>query len=246
MRIDLSRLHTERESMRKVLGHLGSNKISLRRGAAASDKLQRYLADVSDVFFAEARYGFDNSEILQLAYGLDDLVTEGDRPGLERALSGARRSVQQKVGQVSAPQGNQGNLYFIHIEALGIGEGARPMSERKEVNIKNSTVQGSQVAIDMRIGAVTNRIDGAAVDDSLNEKLKELAAAVHEVTGKISGGDAENVTRDLEMLVAEATAPNPRPTAMKRLGQGLIETAKAIGEIGQPIVGLVGAIIALF
>jgi hypothetical protein len=248
MRIDLSRLHTERETLRKILGLLSSNTIKLQRGAEPSERLQQYLTDASNVFFAEQRYGFNNSEILRMAYGFDDLITEGDRPGLDRALQSARRSVQLKVDRSTRVHKSSEPLSTVFIETLtvAVGEGANAMSERKEVNITNSSVQGSQIAIEMRIGSVTNKIEESAVDDSLAGKLKQLTEAVHRISGQVPQEQADAVTRDLEMFVTETTAQNPRGSAVKRLGQGLIESAKAIGEIAQPIISVAGAIIALF
>lgn len=250
IRIDLSRLHAERESMRQILIHLDEKNITIRRGAEPSERLQRFLADVSKVFFAKKRYGFNQSEILRLAYSLDDLVTAGERLGVERALRDARKTVKDKVGRsikAKNPRTAQpGTIINAFNSPFSVGRGVMTMANYdNRVDIEQVHVSGGNVTIAHEIGKIRNRIAEAAVDDALAKKLDDLTAEVTKLSG-LTDGQASDVARDLDAFVEKATDPHPSGSTIKRFADRLIETLKTVGEVAQPIIGAVGAIAGLF
>ncbi|MFD5063819.1 MULTISPECIES: hypothetical protein [unclassified Streptomyces] len=252
IRIDLSRLHAERESMRQILAHLSEKNITIRRGTEPSENLQEYLAGVSKIFFAKKRYGFDQSEILQLAYGLDSLVTADDKPGVERALRDARKTVKAKVERNLKDKKLKGAKpgivinFFSAPHSTIAGKGGNAVTNENRLKMDNTTISGGQVTIGNTIRKVNNRIDEATVDDSLAKKLKELTGEVQKISGQLTAEQASDIAGDLDTFVKEATTPNPRGDAIKRFGNRLIETTKTVGEIAKPIIGVVGAIMGLF
>jgi hypothetical protein len=103
LRIHLFRLHAERECLSRILRHLLVEKLSIERGAAASEALQAYFATAGRLLNRETFYGLAQDEIRGAAYEGLELVATGEREDLLARLERARRSVRQKIEQATEP-----------------------------------------------------------------------------------------------------------------------------------------------
>ncbi len=81
-----------------------------------------------------------------------------------------------------------------------------------------------------------NKINESGISDELKAKLKELSEAVEAMTGEMPDDKAKEVTDDLQTLVNETTKEEPRQKWYELSAQGLIEAAKTVGTVGQPVI----------
>jgi hypothetical protein len=247
LRIHLFRLHAEREILRQTLRLLAQGKLTVERGTDASDRLQRFLTQAVQALRKDVRYDVQQSEILHIAYGYDDLVAEGDVPSLQQSLSDARRHVSRLVeGYVADTLGQTGPL-SVHIERAYLGEVISVSDQSKNVRIGNvgGSITGI-VGIDSTITDSFKRIETSDADEQLKALLAQLVAAVSEVVKRIPESAATAAGRDLNDFTQEATSERPRKGVLEALGNGLKQAAELVGEIGGPVVKLVTAIVALF
>jgi hypothetical protein len=247
LRMHLFRLHAEREVLRQTLRLLAQGKLTVERGSDGSDRLQRYLTQAVQALRKDVRYGVQQSEILRVAYGYDELVAEGDLPSLQQSLSDARRNVSRLVeGYVADTLGQTGPL-SVHIERAYMGEVISVSDQSKNVRIGNvgGSITGI-VGIDSKIEDSFKRIEAAQANDELKALLAQLVAAVSEIVAKLPEFAATAASRDLSDFTQEATSEHPRKGVLEAFGNGLKRTADLVGEIGAPVVKLVTAIVALF
>jgi hypothetical protein len=247
LRIHLFRLHAEREVLRQTLRLLAQGKLTVERGTDGSDRLQRYLTQAVQALRKDVRYGVQQSEILRVAYGYDELVGEGDLPSLQQSLSDARRNVSRLVeGYVTDTLGQTGPL-SVHIERAYMGEVISVSDQSKSVRIGHvgGSITGI-VGIDSKIEDSFKRIETAQANEELKALLAQLVAAVSEIVTRLPESAASTAGRDLNDFTQEATSDHPRKGVLEAFGNGLKRTADLVGEIGAPVVKLVTAIVALF
>jgi hypothetical protein len=114
-----------------------------------------------------------------------------------------------------------------------------------KINIgDNATVYGDVVAA-TSIRNSFNKVEKSEIPDKLKESLKKLSLAVEKMSEKLPKDSAQQVARDLETLVAEATSPAPRKEWWNLSIEGLKKAAKDVGEIGKPVLELAGTIVAI-
>ena len=110
----------------------------------------------------------------------------------------------------------------------------------------NTTVEGNfTVTVADTIERSFNTAVGSKAPDELKEELKKLAEQVAEMAKLLPSPKAEDVARKLEDLTKEATSDQPRKEWYEFSGEGLIEAAKAVGEIAAPVITTVKAILTL-
>jgi len=90
-----------------------------------------------------------------------------------------------------------------------------------------------------------NKIRDSAVPGDVKQALEDLHARVQELTAKLEDENKEQVARDLDNFVEEATSKNPRKGFLEATGEGLIEAAKTVAEMAPSITTAVKAVIAL-
>ena len=79
----------------------------------------------------------------------------------------------------------------------------------------------------------------------MKDKLTELTKAIAEVTNHMEPAKAGQVASDLEAFTNEAISPTPRHKWYEVTSSGLIDAAKAVGQIGAPVVKVVTEILGL-
>lgn len=153
-------------------------------------------------------------------------------------------AVQTFIETVQIDGADLGNLFagLQRIEHLNI-ERVEKM-ENKKITIANSTVS-APIVIAETVQESFNVPKNAKTDQGLKELLDRLLKAVAEAGAKSPGEAAEYAARDAKHLVEEATATKARPDEALRFAQRVKEWATTIGEVGKPIVQLVGSVLPL-
>lgn len=90
-----------------------------------------------------------------------------------------------------------------------------------------------------------NKVSSSSAPNDLKNLLKELATAVGKMTEQLPKETAQQVARDLDTLIAEATSPAPRKQWWQLSVDGLKKAAQDIGEIGKPVIELAGLLVPL-
>jgi hypothetical protein len=252
IRLHLFRLHAEREVFKWTLSAAAQGRLTGASDIDPWNRLQRYLNDTIRLLRRDRGYGIDSSEELKSALRLGDLMNPGDRESLLAQFEGMRTNVFRKVEEVPSQQGRQP---IIYVEKLNQFYGKVNMDDHSKMDdhstnlgdVLNSQLEGV-FGSSNTVQDSFNRIGQSGASDDVKSVLKELVEAV----GKLGEGsdvapaDRETAARDLDGLVREATAASPRRGMVETLGDGLIQTAKKVGEVGLPIVKLVTQLIALF
>jgi hypothetical protein len=129
------------------------------------------------------------------------------------------------------------SIQRIHAEAITMS--------RNEINIRdNATIHGDVIAAT----SIRNSFNKAALAEAsteLKDMLKKLAVAVEKMNAALPKETAQQVARDLDILVVEATSPAPRKEWWQLSVEGLKKAAINVGEIGKPVLELAGMIVAL-
>ncbi|HEY5943702.1 MAG TPA: hypothetical protein VIT89_12690 [Solirubrobacterales bacterium] len=245
IRLHLSRLHAEREVFKWTLSCAAQGRLAGPEDGDAWDRLQAYLNETDRLLSQGSVYGIDSAE-LKTTLGLSDLVNPGERQALLVQLRGMRGNVYRKVEEFPAekvaPQ-----ITFVDKQISVNSQIGEMHMEDKRVSIGDVSggIYGA-VGNDINIENSFQRIDGSEAPDDVKTILKELVQAVEGLKPKLEADNQETVVRDLEGLVGEATALKPRRGTLETLGDGLVQAAKTVGEVGLPVVKLVTQLLVLF
>ena len=252
LRIHLLRLHAERECLKQILRHMIKGRLDPNAGddnvKSPSNRLQRYLSDAERLFTGEARYGIVQSEILKVAYSYDQFISEDDRAALLTLLQNSRPSVRRKVASYASSSREEAGVYII-AENSQVSIGTINKLEGQTVNQinigDNATITDSNIAIAERIVGSMNTIEKSGATDEIKAQLKQLHEAVGELVKHLPPQTAKQVAQDLETLSAETVSPTPRPRWWQLSSEGLIEAAKTVATIGEPVIASVKALAGL-
>ena len=115
----------------------------------------------------------------------------------------------------------------------------------KSATIKGGTFHGDvyQVAADTIKDSFNSIPESAPVE--LKKHLTELNAAVLEMCKSLPQERQKQVAEDLRTLTNEATSSAPRKRWYELSADGLVDAAKAVGEIAKPVVAATSAVLKL-
>jgi hypothetical protein len=255
MRVHLSRLHAEREALRKILTHIARGSLALD-GSDAAERLQSYLNEACSSVTRRRWYGNEQLPILDAAYVSDALVSEGDRESLFREVERARRAIASKVRRVADTVPSQNSKLVTNIETAETVivaptlEGLNMEDKRVQIVGNQGTLHGvfgSDNTIQESFQNSVNRIQNAGASDELKDLLLELSGAVKTLIESVEDRTtAEQATRDLDAFTKEATSDSPRRPMLASLGAALKEAADVAEKVAAPIAKAVAAILVLF
>jgi hypothetical protein len=136
-------------------------------------------------------------------------------------------------------------------------------------NISNSTVQigdnnvaknqersGHQVTVGGSVGghitveadirnSFTGHIGSIPEPSELQKQLDELSKALIDMTKHLQEASAKEAAEDYDSLAKEAAKVKPRPKTLKHHLDQLLDKAKTLGAIAQPVVAVIQSIMAL-
>ncbi len=146
---------------------------------------------------------------------------------------------------------------LVKVNVREILSGIESEAQRKEIggtvtniyiggNVEGSNiVSGDNNVTTQRIQDSFNKAEAADIQAELKETLKLLAEAVAAMNKQLPEEQASEVADDLEKLVEEVTKPKPNKKWYSVSIDGLIQAAKNLDELGQPVINLSKKVLSL-
>ncbi len=117
--------------------------------------------------------------------------------------------------------------------------------KNQRINISNSTVGDVNQAAADSISNSFNKVAASSAPDELKEQLKRLSEAVAEMCKHLPDEEQQRqAAQDLKVLTDEAVSEEPRRKWYELSAEGLIEAARAVGEIASPVITTAKAVLA--
>jgi hypothetical protein len=250
LRLQLFRLHAEQENVKWIFRLLRTGRIRVVPHTPQSERLQQFLARSVALLSRESRYGVPLSPLLTAVLSYDDAVSAGERESLLEALRQIRpnvftrvedlaRSMDLRSGQ-GIPERALVNHYHYYERQI--------VKTQQNVNISGSTIHGSVNTLAAQtVQDSFNRVEGAqGTPPELKARLEELHDKVNAMLAQLPDDEAQKRTaRLLQNLSDEALAKKPDRSLFEVSANGLMEAAKAVGEIAAPVITTVKAIATL-
>lgn len=240
LRLCLLRLHAEREVLDLVLKQFQRGRITFEPGTEYSARFERYLNTATRLIAQEARYGISQSALLEAYTAIESVERSDVQASLALRYHGIRRQVWQKVKNYQ-----ESRKYTI---GTFIWIGDRMGDQLTFSGTFYGTVIGKQVAT-----TITNsleRFDRSpnADNEELKQAIVQLHAQVKDLVARMAetgAGDPEEVANQLDAFTTQASNKKPLKDVLKSTANGLVEAAKTVAEIAQPIATTVGIVLKL-
>ncbi|MBI2402247.1 MAG: hypothetical protein HYV20_05835 [Gemmatimonadetes bacterium] len=156
---------------------------------------------------------------------------------------------RKKRGQRSANEGIQAR--DVKAEVIAVGRGAHA--------VKTDGHSGGSVTITLGAGATftgdvvtaqrverTLRVAQGVASPQLRRSLEELIGQTGKLLERLEPAERQNeVARSLETLVEEASKPTPDKRWYQLSSEGLIDAAKTVAALTEPVTSAVKAVLAL-
>ncbi len=97
LRVNLSRIHTEKECLKEVLRAMLAKKLPLQPGSPQDETFQAYLNRVGRFLLSEKKAAITNSQLTEYSYALDQLASPEESAEILGMLSYIRPSVFKKL-----------------------------------------------------------------------------------------------------------------------------------------------------
>ncbi len=153
--------------------------------------------------------------------------------------------------------GRMGNYHVTYLENLNARDANIFTPKINRIHSEATTM--TQITVTLGDGATIhgdfvvansikdsfNKVSSSSAPDELKSLLEKLTTAVGKMTEQLPKETAQQVARDLDTLVAEATSPTPRKQWWQLSIEGLKKAAQDIGEIGKPVLELAAPLVSL-
>ena len=254
LRVHLARLHTEREGIKQVLRLIAQKRIEIETKSQSSEDLQSYLDSASKLLGKEECYGLPQSAILRAAQDFEDRVTEGERETIHSQLIAIRRTVLKKVEAMTKPEAPLAGIVLNisgkdNTVTLQAEQTATMTTKSQSLNLGS----GHQFHGDVNINQVAaetiqnsfNRVSNSDASNELKSALQNLSQQVTELCKRVPESKQKEVVRDLETLTNEALSPTPRKKWYELSADGLLDAAKAVVGLSEPVTAAVKTVLSL-
>jgi uncharacterized protein YjgD (DUF1641 family) len=243
LRLNLFRLHAERESIKQILRLVAQKKIKLERKQDSAQRFQDYLEQAITLLSRQQRDGLPQSNILEVAQESEDRVTEGEAATLQQQLLFIRGNLRHLLKQFVGEDGKRIQvIQQFHIQEY-VG---KKVMNNQTITISGSTFQGDFAVVAAEtIQNSFNHVAESGAKPELKTALEELHKAVAEMCKQLPKEKHDQVASDLEVLSKEAIAPEPRRKWYELSAEGLMDAAKAVGQVAAPVVTAVKAVLGL-
>jgi hypothetical protein len=249
LRLNLLRLHAERDSIRQILRLIAQERIAIKRGTTSSERLQQYLDESVRLLSKEHRDNLPQSEILEAAQDYEDFVTPGERETLGAQLSSIRKTLLQRLEKITEQSRAQsGIIYDIHATSVTFNyeqNGSKTVNTQTIDFGSGNTITDVNVVAARTIQESWNRTAGANINPELRNALQDLHKAVAGMSKQLPEPKQAETAKDLATLSSEALSQAPRKKWYELSAEGLLEAAKAVGETAAPVVTAVKTVLAL-
>lgn len=247
IRLHLFRLHAEREVLKCVLSAAAAGRLADAAQPEPFAALEWYLSKTLPLIEKGKIYNVGPTDDLRSALRLGELVNPGERDSLLAQLRDVRTTIRRKLELAAVNERLQPSI------TVNEGGVVKVSGEDKSVNINaggdfnavGSNFGAGNTLIAESITQAQKSAASAELKDTLTE-LGEVVKAMGEELAQRDPGQADGAARDVKAMVDEATSESPRKSVIERIGDGLLATAKTVGEVGVPVIAAVTKLIALF
>jgi hypothetical protein len=241
LRIQLVRLHCEREALRRILTNIRMGRIPICRGSTAFDRLQDFLLRSAKLLRAKSVSGLPVSEVLSLAYRSFDLADVGDTATIMAELDDARRQVR-----LALEDAIRSSQHGANVSNYIYWKGDYVPTDRHDIHqVVTGPVQGDVNAVAASVvNHSLNRV-AASPAGELRDLLLELSAKVDAMVKLLPTEDARAAAEHLDTLTAQVTSSSPDKHWYSVSAEGLMDAARKLGQAGLPIIDLVLKVIHL-
>jgi small GTP-binding protein len=114
------------------------------------------------------------------------------------------------------------------------------MSRKTSIKVgdHNQNVNINQAVAEKIEGSFNRANDATNKSDEIRTLLKQLAQEVAKIAEAQEPAKAEDTANHLEVLTTQATSEKPNPSYWKLSKEGIIDAAKAVGEVGKTAIEL--------
>lgn len=233
LRIHVSRLHSERESLRCVLTKIFAGAIAVEKRTPASDAIQHYINNTLRVLEKPSRFGFDQSIMLETAHHAFDFAMEGETASLgwarRQVAERLRNFIERNRSATTIIYDIKGNLMNTSIQMGNVNVTGGNLTVATAHNIENSF----------------NTVMSSATSEDLKMHLRKLSELVADLATVLPEKTAEQVSLDLKSFVQEATSGEPRKSWLDLSSQGLIDAATTVKDMASPIAAAVKSVLSI-
>lgn len=228
-RVALGRIHAEREILTSVLRALGREEIP------ETPALERYFSRIHSDFFSERRFGVSQSNV-RAAIATYETLTPSETLALNDKLLSRRQSRNRVSELVTQLRPNAGPILIAEAGSV--------------LTMNSSYIGGNVIGSQVAVGSSFQNasvVIGKAADAQVKQPLEDLLKLTQSLVAQLQDDAAKQaVANKMEALAKEATSLKPDHSMLKVTGQGLIDAAKFVADLGGPIVKAVGVVLGLF
>lgn len=232
LRINLTRLHAERECLHRVLANIqtsNTGRIKIGDSFPQLDAINSYINKALKSIQKPKQFGIDRRSMFEVAHDAFGIALEGH----EATLQGLGWQLAENVKNYIRRAENKAKIITV------INEGDMITN----IQMGNVTVSGDFNLVTARnIENSFNKVEKSEVNSDLKEKLKLLTIEVANLAKQLPSDIAEEVTRDLKTLTEESISPKPRKKWYELSFSGILEAAKYVASMIEPITTSVTAV----
>ena len=225
LRLNLLRLHAEREVLKLVLR-------KAPKLGEANAALEQMLTRAHGLLTQPLRFGNDQ-QMLKAAFACYDDFTQTERNAVS-ALLAERTQSRQRADRLIDDLLMAGKPIAVNILQAG--------ARMSTVNITGSTV--GQVNVETAFNQSTNIVQ-MAEPGPIKDALAQLLEQTKRLAAELPEEQREEVIKSTETIAREAASKKPNAAVLGISAKGLVEAAKAVAEMAQPIATAVGVVLGL-
>ncbi len=239
LRLCLNRLHAEREVLDLILKQIHRGRLLNPISEDAVNLLDQYFNERIKIVSRDKWGGMKQSEIVAAFDATNSVVRKATQEQLVKRYEGGRLQVWKKI---EAYQEHRRSLRSVNV--VNLNKGAIMVD--KHVNVSGT---GNIVNVAEYMSNVTNTVNNNLAESGLNKEVKDLIKELTEEIQKVaSNADAVQVKKmgkNLEALSNEVASEEPDRQWYEVSLQGIMDAAKAIGTIADPVISIAKKISAL-
>ncbi|HEX8877715.1 MAG TPA: hypothetical protein VF777_13275 [Phycisphaerales bacterium] len=254
-RLCILRLHAEQESLDLILRHLNRGTLEVDNDPETADRINAYFNNATRSILRKTWSGIDKSAISNAYEAASSVQYSTDRSVLVSQFNGARKEVLRKILDYQAKR-----AAIREVSIVNVLEGGKYMENKSTITLNGNflgPVIGQQnadfISNDFQnfanskpsselLSAVKNLHDDV---HKLMKKLAEDPEVGQEVVQEKNRVIALHLKTITEQAAAKASGNSTVPDYLSVSGKGLIDAAKAVADMAQPIAHAVGVVLRL-
>lgn len=254
-RLCILRLHAEQESLDLILRHLNRGTLEVDNDLGTAERINAYFNSATRSILRKTWSGIDKSAISNAYEAASSVQYSTDRSVLVSQFNGARKEVLRKILDYQAKR-----AAIREVSIVNVLEGGKYMENKSTITLSGNfsgPVIGQQNA-----DSISNDFQNFANNNPSSELLsavKNLHDDVHKLMKKLAEDPelGQEVVQEknrvialhlktiTEQAAAKASGNSTVPDYLSVSGKGLIDAAKAVADMAQPIAHAVGVVLRL-